>query len=313
MNHFYASQYVESNFQYSWYLKCLKAWGQTEALNAAQPNLDIWDIPTLTEEEQAYLKAHYWSSEEFEHYPVVGLNPAQVNAYLEWKTDMLNLAKHLYSTKKLKLGKEEIVINGLQSEVPIPFNTKEYLSRTSTGNFKPYWATRLPTFQGLMALLPSIGKRTKERVAQDKGLNAWLRKMPEFEFLWYNPKNVKLKNEELRMKLERMGIRPVKASDLKKQAKKKNANLLPLLLLEQRFPLDYYKKGFMMFKSEEELALKKNQPDFNPDGKYVVVFDLKQSATVAYTLNKGKLVSLSIATAEERPLYGFRAVMTKPD
>ena len=89
----FAAKYVESNYQYQCYLRCLAGWGLDAKLLAAQPDPAVWGIASLTAEEQAFLRENYWTAKEFEHYPVVGLGYEQVGRYLAWKTNMRAISR----------------------------------------------------------------------------------------------------------------------------------------------------------------------------------------------------------------------------
>ncbi|MBI1224304.1 MAG: hypothetical protein GC192_03620 [Bacteroidetes bacterium] len=309
----YAAQYVESNFQYQWYLRCLKAWGQDSLFELAQPDPAVWEVKGLTEVQQAYLKENYWTAAEFEHYPVVGLDFEQVRLYLWWKTDMLNLAAYEAAGGKQDYVKGEFAASA--EGFPKQFNMAEYNYQTndSTRIFQPFANFRLPTAQELFSELP-IPKKTKgEAPAPEHSLLAWLKTQPKFAFLQYEPPTENEKNSVLKSALETLGIRPVAASDLDKMAKRKDDANLPLLCMEQQWPAIYYKNGFVLACSEEDLEMRRDDPNFNPKHLQVLVFDPKKVGTVAWVSKKSKLLTLSIADLDERPLCGFRAMMTKPD
>ncbi|GEM_PF-2704943 len=311
----YAAQYVESNYQYQWYLHCLEAWGLDSLFQLAQPDPTVWEIPQLAPEEQAYLKAKYWTSKEFEHYPVVGLDFEQVRAYLGWKTDMLNLAAY-----EAAGGEKDFVVNASKAALtatgfPKQFSTKEYRYQTNDSSqiFGPFAAIRLPTAQELFAELP-LPKKTKSGAAKsDKSLLAWLKTQPKFGFLIYAPPKSNGKLTNIEQALEAIGIRPVIASDLDKLNKRRHNANLPLMCWEQHLPKQLYEEGFIYACDEEDLATKQRNPNFNPKNLQVVVFDPNKVATVAWVSDKGKLITLSIANIDERPLCGFRAMMTKQD
>jgi hypothetical protein len=309
----FAAQYVESNYQYQWYLRCLKAWGQDSLLQLAQPDPSVWQNPNLTPAEKAYLKANYWTTEEFQHYPVVGLDYEQVRAYLHWKTNMLNLAAY-----EAAGGTKDYVLDGsmaapLTPDLPKPFSIKEYYYQTtdSTRIFRPIAPFRLPTAQELFAELPLPKKTKKGNAKPDKKLQAWLKSQPKFAFLTYEPPKAKTRPTDLQQALEALGIRPVLTSDLSKLKKRKDLVNLPLLCFEQRLPLHIYKEGFIYACDEEDLKRKQSDPNFNPKNLQVIVFDPKKTGTVAWVSHKGKLATISISTIGERPLCGFRAMMTR--
>lgn len=309
----YAAQYLESNFQYQWYLRCLKAWGQDSLWQLAQPNPAVWEVKGLTEAQKTYLKENYWTAAEFEHYPVVGLDFEQVRLYLGWKTDMLNLAAYEAA------GGKEDYSNGIKVKqaagFPQPFNTKEYRYRTNdaTRISELFAAFRLPTASELFSELP-LPKKTKGKApTPDKKLLAWLKTQPQFGFLLYEPSKTKAAQSELQLALEALGIRPVVDSDLDKMKKRKDAANLPLLSMEQRFPKEFYKEGFIYVCDEADLKNKQADPNFNPKNLRVVVLDPKKVSTVAWVSEKDKLRSISITNLDERPLCGFRAMMTKKD
>ncbi len=302
---FYASQYVESNYQYQCYLKCLAAWGLDSQLVAAQPDPTVWKLPGLTADEQAILANEYCTSKEFEHYPVVGLNFTQIVSYLEWKTDMLNLAL---------LTQRGLMANAFTSDgIPAKFSTDEYRDTMSVPPakrlFASYW---LPMLQTLMSTLPIAAKRTNQKISTDKQFMAWLETQPAFDFLLYKPtKSGKL--SQLQQKLEEMGIRPVADADLKSLKKRKDGVNLPLLTMEQRFSEEVKKQGYVLVTSEKQKNKVAKWPDINGKKLPAILLDPMKVNTATWSIYKGKLISLSIATAQERPLYGFRAVMTKPE
>jgi hypothetical protein len=311
----YAARYVESNLQYRYYLDYLKAWGLEKHWQFAQPDPSIWDMPNLTLNEQAYLKENFWTAKEFQHYPVVGLDYEQVRAYLHWKTCMLNLAAY-----EAAGGTEDYVYNWKDSTTvrnaegyPKLFSIKEYLFRTtdSTRIYEPIAPIRLPTAQELFTELP-LPKKTKKGTAKpDKKLLAWLKSQPKFAFLTYEPPKTNTRPTDLQQALEALGIRPVIASDLDKLKKRKDFVNLPLLCMEQRLPKHLYTEGFIYACDEEDLKRKQSDPNFNPKNLQVIVFDPKKAGTIAWVSNKGKLVTMSISTIGERPLCGFRGMMTK--
>lgn len=311
----FASKYIESNYQYQWYLRYLKAWGLEKHWQFAQPNPSVWELPNLTFDEQAYLKEYYWTTVEFEHYPVVGLDVEQIRAYLHWKTCMMNLAAY-----EAAGGTEDFIYNGNDSTAvrsaegfPKLFSINEYLFRTTdtTRIFEPFAAVRLPIAHELMAELPLPKKIKKGTAKPDKSLMAWLKTQPKFGFLAYEPPKPKGRPTELQKVLESLGVRPVVASDLKQLKKQRDEANLPLVCWQEPLDEKLYKEGFIYVCSEDELKTKQLDPKFNPKNLQVIMFDPKKAGTVSWISDKGKLVTMSISTIEKRPLCGFRGVMTK--
>jgi hypothetical protein len=224
---------------------------------------------------------------------------------LEWKTDMLNLAL---------LTQRGLMANAFTSDgIPAKFSTDEYRDTMSVPPakrlFTSYW---LPMLQTLMSTLPIAAKRTNQKISTDKQFIAWLETQPAFDFLLYKPtKSGKL--SQLQQKLEEMGIRPVADADLKSLKKRKDGVNLPLLTMEQRFSEEVKKQGYVLVTSEKQKNKVAKWPDINGKKLPVILLDPMKVNTATWSIYKGKLISLSIATAQERPLYGFRAVMTKPD
>lgn len=311
----FASTYLESNHQYQHYLRCLQDWEQDSLWQRAQPDPAVWDVKGLDEQEKAYLKAHYWTDKAFEHYPVVGLSFDQIRQYLFWKTNMLNLAAYekaggtgdYFFRIKPPKGWQE------RGEFPKPFSTSEYVYQTSdaTRIFKPFAAFRLPTSAELFAELPLPKKTKRGHAKPDKKLAAWLSSQPKFAFLAYEPAKPNGVPTELREALEFLGIRPVVESDIAKLKKRSDEANLPQMCMQMQLPKELQQRGYIYACDEEELRKIESNPSLNPKNLPIVLFDYKKACNVAWVSDKGRLITLSIASYEERPLCGFRGMMTK--
>lgn len=306
----YSATYLESNYQYQYYLRCLKAWGLDSLWQLAQPDPAVWETVVLTPTERVYLKEHYWTAAEFEHYPVVGLDYNQVRDYFYWKTNMLNLAAY-----EAAGGTEGFIYRGLTwsgakpaAGFPDPFSTKEYRYQTndSTRLIKLFPTIRLPTAQEIFADLP-VPKKTKGKAPKaDERFMDWLKKQDKFSFLAYDPPKPAKHPTALQQSLERLGIRPVLETDLSKLKQRKDDANLPLLCIQEKIP-----KAFGIYVcSEEDLKMMQNDPNFNPNNLKVVVFDPKKAATISWVSHKGRLITVSLSDATKRPLFGFRGTMT---
>lgn len=87
---FYISKYEETNGQYCAYLKYLKTYFSERTYKQALPDTTLWNTYFESNELTAHLSANYLRNPTYKAYPVVGLNPEQIESYAKWKSDRMN-------------------------------------------------------------------------------------------------------------------------------------------------------------------------------------------------------------------------------
>ncbi len=87
---FYIGITEEPNIYYLNYLSYLKRYYSKATYLAALPDTTVWQQEPINDSIKNYLVSNYLRLERFHYFPVVGLDTAQINRYLEWKTDRLN-------------------------------------------------------------------------------------------------------------------------------------------------------------------------------------------------------------------------------
>lgn len=177
----FTAPYAESNLQYQEYLDFLKNNQLDSLFLKAQPNKNIWESIDLSEKDKKYLMNNYWTSKEFQHYPILGLSFEQIHYYLKWKTELLTSA---YSLRKNKTIEE------------IKKNTASY---------------RVPT------LMEAISNYQVKQNNNRK--EKWLKELQYYNIA-YQPKKVKASKKSIHRRLEKVGVLSVIRTDFKSMSHK---------------------------------------------------------------------------------------------
>ncbi|MEZ4935622.1 MAG: hypothetical protein R2788_26245 [Saprospiraceae bacterium] len=274
----YASKYVESNYQYRQYLNFLTEIKNDSLLAAAQPNRGIWDLTNLKNKEKVFLKKNYWSDERFNDYPVLGLNFTQVNNYLKWKSEFLNIAYLIF------LGKINNTILDVKNNNKIEQQTKNNIDIPKESFYFP--SLRLFTFHELATSHQNGG--TSSHINDiDKIFSKWLSKNEQFQFLIYEPKPLILKDSPIYRKINKLGILPVVYSNINNLRGINNYGQFELVM--DWINMEKSKSGERVNSSEQ-----------NWENRIVVSFKYKKGR-----INKAKKMAMTAY-----PFFVFRTCMT---
>jgi hypothetical protein len=289
---FFASQYVEANFQYKAYLDFLKKEKGEDAYKKALPNEAIWSKMHFSEEEIAYLKKNYYQDKWFEAYPVLGLDYTQISAYLEWKTEKRNEAILLFYKKTTR---EKIKKEG--------FRSADYFKKYPKLVQPSY---RIPTYAGALACIKKAeqeGDRDDEpRGIPKTALNTWIAQQPDYAFLVME------------------GLTPVPSRTQKEEVLFLNlleSGIVSIYSTDFTDILDYpapFQKLFSSYKLYElTQGISKEQADtifFNHNGQKGYSISIKKAAAINYVTQNGKLIETNSKLIEEEPLATFRTHTT---
>lgn len=119
---FYISTYPESNKQYKNYLHSLSSNDKANAL----PKLKFLKNSDLNKLQINFLIDEYYLTDNYDNYPVIGLNKEQIKRYLDWKTD--KIGKEILARNKIEFNPDktylEIVREGKikQKYLQVGFN-----------------------------------------------------------------------------------------------------------------------------------------------------------------------------------------------
>lgn len=111
---FYISKYPESNIEYKTFLISLPITDRETAL----PTKESLKAYSLSDAQLEFLSSEYYSSEEYDNYPIIGLSKSQIQDYLEWKIDTT--------------GKQILINNGISFDP-----TKTYFEIVQELDLKP--------------------------------------------------------------------------------------------------------------------------------------------------------------------------------
>lgn len=207
----FASRFVESNSQYKRYLRYLVKENLDSLHAAALPNTKIWDKLDLTKIEKELLKENYWTSSEFEDYPILGLNKSQIEKYLSWKS--------------LKLQHTWLKINNIEAQFSVE---RAYQHQQILIKY------RLPLYTELISMFKEIENEFRG-IPSNESAETQIKNTRYSIELLYHPKRPKRRDSEIKQKLKEIGIVSVYYTDLFiKEEKRKNIAYYELVI-------DYYK------------------------------------------------------------------------
>jgi hypothetical protein len=219
---FRISKYVESNFQYRAYLDFLVKNKKEAIYQNALPNPEIWEQMELSTMEADYFKEHYWQDENFDNYPVLGLNGRQIIEYMQWKSNKINEAR-LWS------------LNMIPSEMALcdTFHNSDYYKTHAKHMIPSYY---LPSYAKAICAFrkPAVVYRK-----QKEQFSKWLYEHERYHFLLSDvPKKYKTPHKTddlLEEKLTNMGIIPVFETDFQSIRENKDGYKLYELTYEGDF------------------------------------------------------------------------------
>ena len=102
---FYISIYPETNIDYKTFLVSLSDEDRIKAL----PDKDFLRTYNLNEKQLVFLSTKYYSSTEYNNYPIIGLTKSQIQNYLQWKTD--SKGKEILTDNDIKFDAEKLYID----------------------------------------------------------------------------------------------------------------------------------------------------------------------------------------------------------
>ena len=294
---FYASQYVESHFQYRQYLLYLKNNKLDSLYKTAQPNTNIWGNSKLSNADVVFLKNNYWTNEIFDDYPILGLNYFQIKNYLEWKSILLDSANLIYLNKadsnflKNNLSNKTSNIN----EKTVPLKNLHIHSYNCGDPIR-------------IAVLHQYGYRNKKpEIPVNKGFLEWLYKNTKYKNLTYQPKREHNKNTPIFNKLKKINIHPVNMSDTKFLFYN-SGNLLPEIIYNISKSSKNYKRNWVIYDNIDQFSKK--------DIKYMKAKNYKfvkrendDMLCVKFKIKNGVLKKAIIKEVVKTPFYTFRSYM----
>ncbi|MFT5777548.1 MAG: hypothetical protein ACI837_000484 [Crocinitomicaceae bacterium] len=203
---FYISKYQETNAQYCAYLDYIHRYYSHATYINALPDTTVWEHEQLSRGTKDYLRTNYLRNEIFHDYPVVGVNPEQVEKYASWKTDRMNeliLVREgvlLFNTSKDDSSEvfttegyyngayEEGLIKNLHDLNPDGLDGKKLgtrIVRMEDGIFVPRY--RLPEDQEWQFAALAIGNYKNKYVKTDKETKMKKSFPPAFKSLYVKP------------------------------------------------------------------------------------------------------------------------------
>jgi len=210
----YVAEYLESNFQYNKYLEFLIENNLELEYKEALPDKNIWNLVNLDSETSIYLKENYWENELFSDYPILGLNFDQVNKYLKWKTNVINVAC---------LEMKGIKLDGRLNES----NILKEIKKSKIGVV----SMRLPTSQESVSMfVQAASKKVKRIRTSNPNFENWLQTHNKYSYLNYQPNKKLERNNAVKEKLKSFGINSVIKSKISTLSKSVNNNVFELVM-----------------------------------------------------------------------------------
>jgi len=287
------AEYVETNFQYQAYLTYLEKRGLTDLLQKAKPNPNVFQNENLTQDEINELKRDYFSAEIFEHFPVFGLSRGQIQTYLEWKTEQLNIAYLLF--KKILH----------QNQLTADFSLRNFLKqhphlRKPNQLFTDFRASfkfsKISVYEA--SEKGTLVKKSSKRFIK------WLKKNPNYAFLTYEPSEIK-QEKTIFNSLKKLGIQSAYDSKLTTFFQQNSGGSMNELITE--IP---YKKGHssILFANHKQRTeyLEKNEIEENT----LVYFEDEIPLQGLRAVNKDKHFITVTRCLDGNPFITIRTEMT---